>query len=497
MRILKYLTIILLLTSVAKAQAQEVSPNDVIIEGKIPDFLMTGPEKIKIIFSISLFPATGITAPSTQYDIQPENNGRFKITFDSPAERFYMRVAFSSYSEYFKSNINNVYILEKGDRIRCKLSNGAFDFSGKGSEKLQCQTDIFKVRHLPYFDRLKLGKDVDAQMLDSLLKLRLEVVDRNAKKLSTEMKDIMIANCYGITYQDLLWSGLVFSHNRDNYRSFINSEAYRVIDYSLINKIDNEILANSPNYCDFLYTKLRIESLSVMNWETGSKKDIIPYMFRHIKENFSGVIRDKMLATFFLNNKVNGQALSFLEEALVLVKNQFYRKTLMNIQGVKSKGMPFYPFELENEKGNIIKLSDLKGKVVLLDFWFTGCGPCKLLNSAMAPVVDYYKNNSNVKFVSISIDAVKSMWNKSVATGDYTHSESINLFLGGKDAQSKDLHPMLKFYNITGFPTLFLLRDGKIYETGPPRPSRFDGGDVTKGDTRELISLINEALSIK
>jgi thiol-disulfide isomerase/thioredoxin len=66
-------------------------------------------------------------------------------------------------------------------------------------------------------------------------------------------------------------------------------------------------------------------------------------------------------------------------------------------------------FSFTSSKGEYISLDDLRGKVILVEFWATWCGPCK---EAFPELVSLYKRDAKEKFVflSISVDSDKNAW---------------------------------------------------------------------------------------
>jgi len=110
--------------------------------------------------------------------------------------------------------------------------------------------------------------------------------------------------------------------------------------------------------------------------------------------------------------------------------------------------------------GKTRKLSDLKGKVVLLDFWASWCGPCRRENPAVVQAYNEY-NKDGFEIFSVSLDKDKAKWLEAIAQDGLKWPTHVSDLQGWNSKAAAD-------YGVHSIPFPVLLdRDGKVIAYGP------------------------------
>ena len=127
-------------------------------------------------------------------------------------------------------------------------------------------------------------------------------------------------------------------------------------------------------------------------------------------------------------------------------------------------------FSLIDINGNPISIKEYRGKVVLLDFWATWCGPCI---AEMPNVKKIYDTHKDMGFVVIGIN----LYNDASEVHDFL----IECELPWRQVCDQQESPLKKLFQIRGIPSLWLIdRDGKVISY--------------KARGAELRRLVNETL---
>jgi thiol-disulfide isomerase/thioredoxin len=178
---------------------------------------------------------------------------------------------------------------------------------------------------------------------------------------------------------------------------------------------------------------------------------------------------------------------SLLVEELNIVTKPLARKLLqMELTTIRKRNSVVYDGEFIMLDGKSLKLSSLRGKVVLIDIWFNGCTGCAKFHEAFNTIYSNFKDNTNFVVLSVNVDNLRERWTTGIESNHYTSMDRryINVTTGNWFS-----HPFMKNYNITGASyTMLIDSNGKILPESP------NINDLSKEITKalEMKSLVSQ-----
>lgn len=142
-------------------------------------------------------------------------------------------------------------------------------------------------------------------------------------------------------------------------------------------------------------------------------------------------------------------------------KNSQYGRMIKERIGrlAKTQGGAKAPdFTLPDAKGNEVTMSTVKGKIKIIDFWASWCGPCRLNNPALKALYEEY-HPKGLEIIGVSLDTNKANWEKAIEKDGLTWINVSSLKGWNCD--------VVRLYNITGVPSVLVLdENNNIIATG-------------------------------
>jgi len=242
-----------------------------------------------------------------------------------------------------------------------------------------------------------------------------------------------------------------------NYQLSGSEEAAKITEYNKITSVFSaqtgqlatqytKILAEDPNRKDEIIAEFNVKSEQLTS----------PFL----EKSYQFILQNKTsLTAFFAANMMLGMQATDYETKLyqysksakqLFPNNKPVQAFAVQMEAIAKTaiGQKAPDFMALTPEGKVLKLSDLKGKYVLLDFWASWCGPCRQENPNVVKVYQQYKNQ-NFTILGFSLDEEKGKWTAAIAEDHLDWYQVSEL----KHWAS----PTARLYNINAIPSSFIL----------------------------------------
>ena len=233
-------------------------------------------------------------------------------------------------------------------------------------------------------------------------------------------------------------------------------------DLKIFKKRQSTYAANSRKYRDQRAAAIKSGdqalASSVTNQWSTAEKDFKAYAIQMVTGHSSSVIAPMILGEL-LNSKMLDEKKSRsiynnfdpqVKESVMAKRIDAYLQKAESIAiGVKAPD-----FEGASPDGKVIRLYDVLGKVTLIDFWASWCGPCRRENPNVVSAYNkYHDKGFNILSVSLDGNGAEKAWKDAIIKDkmDWNHVSRLQYF-----------GPLAKLYNVNAIPATFLLDENGI-----------------------------------
>jgi len=350
------------------------------------------------------------------------------------------------------------------------LSNSSF--SGKGADKYMLREHI---KNFTASGTLSDEIGFDGNLTRDTLGNRLSAIQVKELEMLEAYKDKLTDLAFNVVKSEICF---MYNPYYNRIRSYLENAAASLQcteKTALVKRFRKELmrpvkfgipdscLFQSQTYVDFIFDGLKAYA------HVGRQYQQPDTLFDMVKATQVDAIREPLIMLCFKEKRSANIEIQ-LKEADSLIKSSRYKNILRTIRSQYADRLLNY--KVTDPKGQVVSLSRYANKVVLLDFWYNGCGYCaRYYQTVLGKVEELFKANKEVVFLSISIDKSRKRWLDGIESRKYTAPDGLNFNTNGLG----HMDPLVANSDIKGAPHVILLnKEGRIAYNNSTRLYEYD-----------------------
>jgi thiol-disulfide isomerase/thioredoxin len=394
-----------------------------------------------------------------------------------------------------KKRVTGVWPVQAGDIITIDLSAQIPRFTGKGaaryryyrwldsmyndwSHRVDSVSEALPpgMRREYAYPQSQLNSVVNWQhkiskARDELERIRHELSEQDYTMLQAELigkaQDKML---YAMTFYCTNFPASFPEKDKDSLTALIKASYFR--QRSQYMKDSARYPIASIQYCSWLLGEAReaqeLYQQPPLSWITGTYK---------------GELKNRLAIALLFQRTKNMDDADYAAFTAA-ISNPYYHNMASAFLSRIKKGALAFPFALHNTEGKTVQLEDFRGKLLVMDFWFTGCSGCIAVAPALEQIAASFTANDPIRFVSVSLDTDRQKWLESIRSGKYASKGFAHVYTNGLGYD----YPMISYYSLHAMPSLVIIdADGRFVTMNEPR-------EYTKKGIEEYISFLRQSM---